>query len=120
MDAAIDLEIPRRLRPAVACSAHRTDGGECRAFAVHGAEVCRSHGGLAPQVRAAARRRLLLATAESYLSGFIDAQKSARQRRVWEVRRLLGIGRAQADPGSLARRSGGRASRERPNGDGLV
>ncbi len=41
------------------CTARRTDGKPCKASAIKGATVCRVHGGSAPQVRAAAQRRLL-------------------------------------------------------------
>jgi hypothetical protein len=41
------------------CHAHRRDGEQCGSDAVKGATVCRMHGGSAPQVKAAARRRLL-------------------------------------------------------------
>jgi len=40
------------------CTAHRTDGTPCGAWAIRGGYVCRMHGGSAPQVKAAARRRL--------------------------------------------------------------
>lgn len=57
-----------RERPAVRCSAKRTDGQPCKAWAIHGGTVCRAHGGSAPQVRAKAeqtyRRRLALAEIE--------------------------------------------------------
>jgi hypothetical protein len=40
------------------CTARRsTDGGPCRAWAIRGTGVCRAHGGLAPQTRAAGARR---------------------------------------------------------------
>jgi hypothetical protein len=42
------------------CSANRSNGAKCKAPAITGARVCRVHGGSAPQVIAAARRRLLL------------------------------------------------------------
>jgi hypothetical protein len=50
-------------RPIVAvregqCSAHTSSGKQCRRQAVKGATVCYVHGGAAPQVRAAAARRL--------------------------------------------------------------
>lgn len=48
-----------RKRQAKRCSAHRTDGQPCGAWAMHGTTVCQKHGGRAPQVRAAARRRLV-------------------------------------------------------------
>ena len=41
------------------CTAHRRDGNQCGSDAMTGATVCRMHGGSAPQVRAAAMRRLL-------------------------------------------------------------
>jgi hypothetical protein len=40
------------------CSAHRSTGEPCRAFAVRGARVCIAHGGGAPQVKIAAEERL--------------------------------------------------------------
>lgn len=50
------LDHPRR------CTARRHDGEPCRRYAARGATVCRVHGGAAPQVQAAARRRLQQAT----------------------------------------------------------
>lgn len=46
-----------RPRPAVRCHARSRSGDQCRAYAIHGGRVCRSHGGAAPQVRRAARAR---------------------------------------------------------------
>lgn len=40
------------------CSAHRTNGDPCKAYAVRGATVCVTHGGAAPRVREAAARRV--------------------------------------------------------------
>ncbi len=37
----------------------RTTGNRCKAYAITGATVCRMHGGSAPQVKEAARRRIL-------------------------------------------------------------
>jgi len=42
------------------CTAKRANGLKCKGQAISGARVCRVHGGSAPQVIAAARRRLLL------------------------------------------------------------
>ena len=42
------------------CTARRRDGKQCLAPAVHGALVCRRHGGSAPQVQIAAKHFLLL------------------------------------------------------------
>jgi len=50
--------VPKRLRLRVRCTAKRTSGTPCKAWAVHGARVCRAHGGSAPQVRIAATGRL--------------------------------------------------------------
>jgi hypothetical protein len=49
------LDHPRR------CTAHRQDGKPCRRYAARGANVCRVHGGAAPQVIVKARERLALA-----------------------------------------------------------
>ncbi|MGB8505547.1 HGGxSTG domain-containing protein, partial [Mycobacterium sp.] len=40
------------------CTARTTGGAPCRKYPIRGANVCRVHGGAAPQVRAAAKRRL--------------------------------------------------------------
>jgi len=58
---------PVRLRLRVRCTAHRSDGAPCRAWAIRGGRVCSVHGGRAPQVREAARRRLESAALTSYL-----------------------------------------------------
>jgi hypothetical protein len=41
------------------CRAHTSAGNPCQKAPVRGALVCASHGGAAPQVKQAARRRLL-------------------------------------------------------------
>lgn len=46
-----------RVRQARRCKARRTDGRPCGAYAIVGGVVCRAHGGAAPQVKRAARRR---------------------------------------------------------------
>lgn len=51
----------------VRCSA-RTSRGQCKKWAVRGATVCATHGGAAPQVRDAARRRLMAAEAGEQLA----------------------------------------------------
>src|SRR3954467_731607 len=45
----------------VTCTAHRRDGMRCKGAPIKGATVCRLHGGSAPQVRDAARKRILAA-----------------------------------------------------------
>ena len=50
--------------PRVKCSAHSSRTGKpCKQWAVRGATVCAAHGGRAPQVKAAAARRLALGEA---------------------------------------------------------
>jgi hypothetical protein len=44
-------------RQARRCSAHRTDGRACGAYAVTGGTVCAAHGGQASQIKVAAARR---------------------------------------------------------------
>jgi hypothetical protein len=59
---------PARLRLRVQCVAHRSSDGEpCEAWAIRGGRVCAAHGGRAPQVRDAARRRLETAALTRYL-----------------------------------------------------
>lgn len=45
--------------PAVLCSARRKNGTPCKRPPVAGANVCRAHGGAAPQVKRKAQERLL-------------------------------------------------------------
>lgn len=47
--------------PVQICTAHTQSGRACRAHAITGARVCRMHGGAAPQVREAAKRRIMAA-----------------------------------------------------------
>lgn len=52
------------LVPSVRCRAKAKRSGQpCKLWAIRGGAVCRAHGGAAPQVRAAARRRVALAEA---------------------------------------------------------
>ena len=46
------------LPKAPRCTAHRSNGEPCKAFAIRGASVCVTHGGAAKQVRERARQRL--------------------------------------------------------------
>jgi hypothetical protein len=52
------METRRLDRPAIRCRAHNRLGEPCAAFAIRGARVCVAHGGSAPQVKAAADRRI--------------------------------------------------------------
>lgn len=62
--------------PPLRCKATvKRTGQQCRRYVIVGATVCRSHGGVAPQVRAAAERRVTLA----------ERLKTAPRRQTWEV-----------------------------------
>jgi hypothetical protein len=54
-NGGVPLDHPRR------CTAHKQNGQPCRRYAARGGNVCRVHGGAAPQVVAKARERLALA-----------------------------------------------------------
>jgi len=56
------------------CTAHNVDGSRHRLPALKGATVCRRHGGAAPQVKAAAARRLARATALQWASEEAERQ----------------------------------------------
>ena len=42
----------------VRCKAHRKNGDQCKRWAIRGATVCATHGGMAPQVRKKAAERI--------------------------------------------------------------
>ena len=64
-----------RVLPPAKCTAKRSNGVRCGQWAVVGATVCPTHGGRAPQVRAAAERRVSLA----------EAMTASDPRPAWEV-----------------------------------
>lgn len=51
-----------RMESRTVCTAKRRNGEQCLNYAIRGAKVCRMHGGSAPQVRAAAQVRILMAS----------------------------------------------------------
>lgn len=55
---------PRHLVPAMRCARRRSNGQRCEAWAIRGGWVCWTHGGAAPQVQAAAARRIAELEAE--------------------------------------------------------
>jgi hypothetical protein len=67
-----------RIRPAVRCAAHRTNGEACRCFAMLGCRVCHAHGGRAPQVRQAAERRVIKAAAMTWVSRELERLRLER------------------------------------------
>lgn len=64
------------------CRARRTDGEPCAAQAMRGGSVCRAHGGRAPQVRAAAARRLV----DAELQQAVDCMRAKQQQAANEER----------------------------------
>jgi len=60
------------------CTAHRTDGVPCKGLALKGMNVCRVHGGYAPQVRRRAEERL--AALEVPAIGVLD--RAIRRRKI--------------------------------------
>ena len=52
----------RKDAPRAQCTAHKKNGERCKRPPILGGSVCPTHGGSAPQVREAARRRLLAAS----------------------------------------------------------
>lgn len=59
-DTTTPEAVRKRLdRPGVKCTAHNQNGEPCGNYAIAGGAVCTVHGGDAPQVREAARQRLL-------------------------------------------------------------
>lgn len=73
------------------CTGHRRDGARCRRSANRGATVCNSHGGAAPQVRAAAVRRQAEAQAAEVLGRWVPPLngQSADVDVVAELARLV-------------------------------
>ena len=76
-----------RVRQALHCRAHRTNGEPCHGWAIVGGTVCRAHGGAARQVRYAAyvnetERRILREFNLMY-------ERWLRELREWQVQRIL-------------------------------
>lgn len=73
-----DLIVGRR------CAATNRRGEPCRKPPIPGGRVCAAHGGNAPQVRAAAERRIALQKAEEHVAASIDATKKLDLAGVYE------------------------------------
>jgi len=63
------------------CTAHSSSGERCKKAAILGGNVCQTHGGGAPQVRAAAMRRLE-AAAEKATERLIQLSEQDEDRSV--------------------------------------
>lgn len=91
-----------KIRPARPCSAKRTSGAPCRAYAMLGGRTCRTHGGAARQAREAARRQRAVETLERAVA----RAEALWQRRYgrWQARRvaaaaeLLGVEPGEVTP----------------------
>jgi hypothetical protein len=79
------IEVARK-RQARKCSARRTDGKPCGAYAMIGGYVCRSHGGAAPAVRHAAYVRQT--EAELHRQFEHEYGRWVREWRKWQARRI--------------------------------
>ena len=64
------------------CTAKRSNGQPCRAAAIRGGNICQAHGGSAPQVIAAAKRRLL--TLVDPALGVLARAVRPRRNKYWE------------------------------------
>lgn len=86
------------------CTAHSSRTGErCRHSAIHGAEVCWTHGGAAKHVRAAAERRVAAKQAADLAARFLDGDGKAGPPDIWSAMRQV-IGEAIAFKQQLADR----------------
>lgn len=77
--------------PAVYCTARKTNGDPCRKRPIKGGNVCNKHGGSAPQVRAAALRRIQAAAdpAAATLVGLLYDKTAPHAVRLNAARDLL-------------------------------
>lgn len=66
------------------CAATNRRGEPCQKPPIPGGRVCSAHGGKAPQVRAAAERRIALQQAEAHVAASIDATKRLDLAGVYE------------------------------------
>ena len=76
-----------RKRQARRCTARRTNGQPCKAWAIDGGFVCMAHGGSAPQVRQEARVRKFETTMKI---AFDRAYRRwEHEIREWQMQRVL-------------------------------
>ncbi|WP_157553818.1 HGGxSTG domain-containing protein [Microbacterium hominis] len=77
--------------PAVTCSARTVSGQPCKRPPIKGSNVCRAHGGAAPQVRAKAQVRILMSAdaAAAKLIEMIHSKKVDDRTKLLAVKDLL-------------------------------
>lgn len=87
-------------QPRAQCAAHSRTGNRCKHPAILGGSVCPYHGGSAPQVREAARRRLLelvpdaveaMAQMAGIIEGSKDVKDEVRQRAAADILDRAGL-----------------------------
>jgi hypothetical protein len=79
-------------RQARRCTARRsTDGQPCRAWAIVGGTVCRSHGGSAPQVLLAAGQEQVMARARAFVRRELERQAAVAYRRAELIAAAAGV-----------------------------
>lgn len=95
--------MPRQIQPwGRKCTATNRSGNPCGHWAVRGGTVCAAHGGLAPQVRAAAERRLSLVRAEEHLGALRRLGQPVPAAQVDAGTALLSmVGEAMGNVGTL-------------------
>lgn len=84
--------MPGEVDPESQCTAHAKHSGErCKRSVVPGTTVCRYHGGLAPQVKAAAERRLELEAARQAMVTYgLPREVEPHEALVEELNRTAG------------------------------
>jgi hypothetical protein len=89
-------------RPAVPCSAHRTNGEPCANYAMHGGRVCHAHGGRAPQTRNAARLRVVEGQVTRDVVRLVEREQARREAlQPWTGELGPTYGWAQRSPATL-------------------
>lgn len=98
------------------CSARRSNGEPCRKPAIKGGAVCATHGGSAPQVRDAAKRRLLEAVdplmAELIRLALKAESESVRVSAAKDALDRAGYGAKQIIESEVTVHDGGEVDRE--------
>lgn len=93
------------------CSAVRSNGKPCANYAIHGGTVCHAHGGSAPHVKAAAKRRVERAYAERAVATYgLPVDIEPLDALLQELRRTAGhvawlgelVGGLHHDPADLS------------------
>lgn len=95
--------MPRVRRQGRRCSARRTDGRPCKAFAIVGGWVCAAHGGSSPKVRRAAQLRVYAAKMNRAVDLAIERHRE--EFIEWQVVRVLTAARVLDMPPEVVARN---------------